>query len=64
VSSGLASYAEVVLRDHFLHHPSEPWKIEISDDLLNGFVHSLVAMCWSFMDVFNQLFLEFDRHID
>jgi len=52
------------LGDYFLHYLSELQKIEISDNLFNSFIHPLVAMCWSFMNVFNQLFSEFDRHID
>jgi len=51
VSSSLASYAEIILRDYFLYCLSEPWEIEIPGDLFNSFVHSLVAMCWGFMDI-------------
>jgi len=64
VPSGLAPYTKIALGDHFLYCLPEPWEVEIPGDSFNGFVHSLVAMCWGFMDIFDQLFLEFDRHID
>ena len=62
--SGLTSYTKIILGDHFLYCLPEPQKVEIPDDSFNGFVHFLVAMCWGFIDIFDQLFSEFDRHID
>jgi len=60
----LTSYIEIILEDHFLYCLPESWEIEISDDLFNNFIHFLVVICWGFMDILNQLFLEFGRHID
>jgi len=47
-----------------LYYLSEPQKVEIPGDLFNNFVYFLIAICWGFINILNQLFSEFSRHID
>lgn len=42
---GLASNAEVTLRDYPLDCLSEPWEVEAPSDPLNRLVDSLMTVC-------------------
>lgn len=61
---GLASNAEVTLRDYPLDYLSKPWEVEAPSDPLNRLVDSLMTVYWYFVYIFDEFFPKSNRDVD